>query len=154
MQIKHEKDFWSGIFFILIGLLAVIFAQENSMGTLSRMGPAYFPTILGVGLVLLGLVISVRALVVKPKPGESYRLEPVHWGVLLFVLGGVACFALALLSLGLIIALALMIAVASLASPLSRRREVGILIIVLCAVCWGVFVYGLGFQVPVLPTFL
>ena len=77
----------------------------------------------------------------------------MHWGVLFFVLGGVACFALALLSLGLMIAIALMVAVASLASPLARRKEVGILIVVLCAVCWGVFVYGLGFQVPVWPQF-
>lgn len=153
MQIKHEKDFWAGILFALLGLGAVVVAQENRLGTLSRMGPAYFPTILGTGLILLGVAIALRALFVTPRATSGTRLEPVHWGVLFFVLGGVACFALALLSLGLMIAIALMVAVASLASPLACRKEVGILIVVLCAVCWGVFVYGLGFQVPVWPQF-
>ena len=45
MQIKHEKDFWAGILFALLGLGAVVVAQENRLGTLSRMGPAYFPTV-------------------------------------------------------------------------------------------------------------
>ena len=152
MRIKHEKNFWAGVFFVLIGAIAVVAAQENDLGSLSHMGPAYFPTILGTGLVVLGLVISIKDLFIKPAEGSS-RIEPVHWSVLLFVLGGVACFAFALLSLGLMIALALMIAVSSLASPMARRKEVGVLIVVLCAVCWGVFVYGLGFQVPVWPSF-
>ena len=152
MRIKHEKIFWAGVFFVLIGEIAVVAAQENDLGSLSHMGPAYFPTILGTGLVVLGLVIAIKALFIKPAEGSS-RIEPVHWSVLLFVLGGVACFAFALLSLGLMIALALMIAVSSLASPMARRKEVGVLIVVLCAVCWGVFVYGLGFQVPVWPSF-
>ena len=147
MRIKHEKNFWAGVFFVLIGAIAVVAAQENDLGSLSHMGPAYFPTILGTGLV-----IAIKALFIKPAEGSS-RIEPVHWSVLLFVLGGVACFAFALLSLGLMIALALMIAVSSLASPMARRKEVGVLIVVLCAVCWGVFVYGLGFQVPVWPSF-
>ena len=152
MRIKHEKNFLAGVFFVLIGSIAVVAAQENDLGSLSHMGPAYFPTILGTGLVVLGLVIAIKALFIKPAEGSS-RIEPVHWSVLLFVLGGVACFAFALLSLGLMIALALMIAVSSLASPMARRKEVGVLIVVLCAVCWGVFVYGLGFQVPVWPSF-
>lgn len=154
MQIKHQKDFWAGILFVVIGALAVVFAQENELGRLAKMGPAYFPTILGSGLVILGILISLRALFIKPADPASSAIEPVHWGVLFFILGGVACFGFALLSLGLMIALALMIAVSSLASPLARRKEVGILIVVLCAVCWGVFVYGLGFQVPVWPSFL
>ncbi len=153
MIIKHQKDFWAGVLFIAFGLLAVIVAQENAMGSLSRMGPAYFPTILGAVLIVLGTLISLKALFFKPSDPNQSHIEPVHWGVLFFILGGVACFALALLSLGLLIALALMIAVASLASPMSRRKEVGVLIVVLCAVCWGVFVYGLGFQVPVWPSF-
>ena len=152
MRIKHEKNFWAGVFFVLIGAIAVVAAQEIDLGSLSHMVPAYFPTILGTGLVVLGLVIAIKALFIKPAEGSS-RIEPVHWSVLLFVLGGVACFAFALLSLGLMIALALMIAVSSLASPMARRKEVGVLIVVLCAVCWGVFVYGLGFQVPVWPSF-
>lgn len=152
MRIKHEKNFWAGVLFVLIGAIAVVAAQENDLGSLSHMGPAYFPTILGTGLVVLGLVIAIKALFIKPAEGSS-RIEPAHWSVLLFVLGGVACFAFALLSLGLMIALALMIAVSSLASPMARRKEVGVLIVVLCAVCWGVFVYGLGFQVPVWPSF-
>ena len=48
MMIKNKKDFWAGIFFIAFGAGAAAVAQENALGTLSRMGPGFFPTALGV----------------------------------------------------------------------------------------------------------
>lgn len=62
MMIKNKKDFWAGIFFIAFGAGAAAVAQENALGTLSRMGPGFFPTALGVILALLGCCLSLRAL--------------------------------------------------------------------------------------------
>ena len=61
MMIKNKKDFWAGIFFIAFGAGAAAVAQENALGTLSRMGPGFFPTALGVILALLGCCLSLRA---------------------------------------------------------------------------------------------
>ena len=152
MLIKNQKDFWAGILFICFGLGAVVVARENALGTLSRMGPAYFPTILGAMLAILGAVVSLRALVVR-APDGSGDLEGVSWGVLGFVLGSVAVFALTLLSCGLLISMALMVAVSSLANPSWRVKELAVLIVVLCVACWAIFVFGVGMQIPVWPTF-
>lgn len=153
MLIKHQKDFWAGILFIAFGLAAVAIARENALGTLSRMGPAYFPTMLGWILAGLGAVLSLRAVLARGgTPGSE--IEPVNWRVLLFVLGSVALFAVTLLACGLVIALAVMIAAASIANPRWRAREILVLILVLCTVCLAVFVWGIGMQVPVLPAFL
>ena len=53
MKIKNEKDFWSGVMFLAFGLGFVVFARKYDMGTAARMGPAYFPTMLGGVLLLL-----------------------------------------------------------------------------------------------------
>lgn len=42
MRIKHEKNFWAGVFFVLIGAIAVVAAQENDLGSLSHMGLPIF----------------------------------------------------------------------------------------------------------------
>jgi len=155
MTIKNEKDFWAGVLFMLLGIGAAIVAQENELGTLSRMGPSFFPTVLGVILAFLGAVISLRALMgsVVSKDG---RIAPVHWGVLLFVLGSVALFALSLLTLGLLASIAILVVTSSLAVGKigARWKEVGVLTIFLATLCWVVFGYGIGLQVPVWPTLL
>jgi hypothetical protein len=63
--IRHPKDFWSGIVFLFFGLAAIIIGQDYEMGSAGRMGPAYFPTVLGGLLSLIGaasLVLSEKAL--------------------------------------------------------------------------------------------
>jgi len=43
----RSKDFWSGVIFLVAGLASVGFARSYTMGTSMRMGPGYFPTVLG-----------------------------------------------------------------------------------------------------------
>jgi hypothetical protein len=54
MKITNGKDFWAGLMFVAFGLAFMIVAQNYSMGTAVRMGPAYFPTVLGGLLAVLG----------------------------------------------------------------------------------------------------
>lgn len=65
MKINNGKDFWAGIMFTGTGIFFMIASRAFPMGTAVRMGPAYFPTVLGGMLVVLGLVILVRAFVSK-----------------------------------------------------------------------------------------
>ena len=149
---KNQKDFWAGILFVIFGIGTVVVAQENAIGTLSRMGPVYFPTILGAILAILGAVVSLRALV-QPDQGEAGRIEQVDWAVLGYVLGSVAVFALTLVSCGLVVSMALMVAISSIANPKWRVKESVILAAILCVLCWVIFVFGVGMHLPVWPAF-
>lgn len=153
-MIKHQKDFWAGILFMAFGIGAAVVAQENPLGTLSRMGPGYFPTALGIILGILGAALSVRALLTSRPSDASSRIEPVHPGVRLFILGSVAVYALTLLTLGLVVSIALLVVISSAAAGRlwARRLEVTVLCVFLCALCWAVFSQGIGLQVPVLPV--
>lgn len=150
-MIKNQKDFWAGVLFAVFGVAAVVIARENPMGTLSRMGPAYFPTILGVMLAVLGAGISVTALFRRPSSGSG-RIAPVEWGVLLFILAGPSVFALTLLKAGLLVSTFLMVAISSFARPGTGRLEVVVLSAVVSGLIWLLFVYGIGLRVPVLPV--
>ena len=77
MKINSPKDFWSGLMFIATGLFFAIWAvMHYQMGTAVRMGPAYFPTMLGGLLAVLGLVILVQSLALRS--GESKLVLPFN----------------------------------------------------------------------------
>ena len=151
MQIRHQKDFWSGIMFLVIGLAFVGFAQSYDMGTAQRMGPGYFPTVLGGLLAILGLVISIVALRNDEPGGE---IERFHFGPLLIVLGAVTLFGLLLRPAGLVAALLVLIGVSAYASHEFRLREIVPLAAFLVVLVLAVFVWGLGLVIPLWPAFV
>lgn len=78
MKITNGKDFWAGVMFIAFGLAFMIIAMENyAMGTSVRMGPAYFPTVLGGLLAVLGGVVLFRAFV--SKLNNPLQVFPFKW---------------------------------------------------------------------------
>jgi len=77
MQIKNGKDFWAGLMFTGTGIFFMVASRAFAMGTSVRMGPAYFPMVLGGMLVLLGLAIVVRAFVSKVH--HSLDVFPFRW---------------------------------------------------------------------------
>ena len=151
MRIRHQKDFWSGVMFLVIGLAFVGFAQDYDMGTAQRMGPGYFPTVLGGLLAILGLVISIVALRNDAPGGE---IERFHFGPLLIVLGAVALFGLLLRTAGLVAALLVLIGVSAYASHEFRLREIVPLAAFLVVLVLAVFVWGLGLVIPIWPAFV
>jgi hypothetical protein len=70
MRIRSYEDFWAGLMFIGVGILAVFFAREYPMGSAFRMGPGYFPTYLGAISVVLGAILTGRSLD-EPTGGEA-----------------------------------------------------------------------------------
>ena len=80
MRITNGKDFWAGAMFIVFGLAFMWKAQDYAMGTSVRMGPAYFPTVLGGLLAVLGAAVFFRAFVTKVEnplhvfPFKAWRL--------------------------------------------------------------------------------
>jgi hypothetical protein len=151
VRVRHQKDFWSGVMFLVIGLAFAGLAQRYDLGTAQRMGPGYFPTVLGGLLAVLGLVIAIRAL---RRAERGSDVERFHFGPLAVILGAVALFALLLRPAGLVAALLVLVGVSAYASHEFRLREAIPLAAFLVGLVLAVFVWGLGMVVPVWPAFI
>jgi len=151
MRIRHQKDFWSGLMFLVIGLAFAGFAQQYALGSAQRMGPGYFPTVLGALLAILGLVIAIRGMT---REGPDGDIERFHLGPLAIILGAVALFGFLLRPAGLVAALVVLIGVSAYASHEFRMREVIPLALFLVLLVLAVFIWGLGMVIPVWPAFM
>ena len=151
MKLKNAKDFWSGVMFVAFGIAFVGFARQYDMGTAARMGPAYFPTVLGALLILLGAYISFKGFSVAADDGQ---VDKFHFRPLLWVLGAVVAFGLLLRLGGLLVALAALIIISSMGSGEFKWKEVIPLTIGLSVLVLAVFIWGLGLTIPVLPWFM
>jgi len=71
LKIKSQKDFYSGVMFSAVGVAFAWGATRYTIGEGARMGPGYFPLLLGIILALLGAAISFKALVVETEGGDK-----------------------------------------------------------------------------------
>jgi hypothetical protein len=147
MHIRAPKDFWSGMMFIAFAAVGLFAARNYSLGTSLRMGPGYFPILLGCVLASIGVILVVRSLAVEGPPVGRLHLLPL--GVITL---SVVLFGLLLQPLGLVIALIAVVVVSALASRQSRPVEVTALALLLAVFSAGVFVYGLRLALPVWPA--
>jgi hypothetical protein len=145
--VRHPKDFLAGLLFVAFGIAALAIGSNYTLGSAARMGPGYFPRILGILLIVLGLVLALRALRLAGPP-----LPPWHWRPLLIVLGSVALFGIVVTRVGLVASTVFLIVAASAASREFRPREALVAGVVLAAVAVGIFVVGLKLQLPVWPA--
>jgi putative tricarboxylic transport membrane protein len=144
--IRSRQDFLAGLLFVFFGAFAVYLARDYPMGSAMRMGPGYFPTILGGMLVALGGAVIVRAFVV---PGE--KLGGVALMPLLLVLASVALFAVTVERFGIVLSVVLVVFVSSLASGRFKWLEVSLLAAVMVALSVGLFTKGLGLPFKIFP---
>lgn len=151
MRTRNPKDTYAGLVFVLFGAAAMIFSLRLNIGTAAKMGPGYFPFVLGGILCVLGIVIGLQSLLwtKEVKKGPS-----LHWKPLVLVLFSVVLFGLLLRPLGLLLSTLLMIVVSSAASHEFRIKEALLNACALAFVVLMIFVYFLEFQVPVWPTIL
>jgi hypothetical protein len=151
MRIRNHRDFWSGVLFIATGLLFMVLSRQYNLGTAAKMGPGYFPTILGGLMAALGVLIMLPAFA---KRGPEVRVDKVDFKSIVLILVAVAVYAATLPKLGFIVSLFLLIMISSLASHEFKLTTSLISSVVLLVFSWLVFVKGLELQFPFLPTFL
>lgn len=152
MKIKSQRDFWSGLMFIVVGIAFSWGATAYSFGSSARPGPGYFPFGLGIILALLGAIVLFKALTIEVEGGDRIGDWPIKQ--LLLILGAVVLFGLVLPRLGMAISLPVLIGVASLASGEFHWKEVLFNAVVLTIGSWLVFIKGLALTIPLWPTFL
>ena len=160
MRIKSQKDFWSGLLFLGVGVAFAWGATNYTIGEGARMGPGYFPLVLGVLLSLIGLFIVFEALVVETEDGEP--IGRWAWKPLFFIIGSNVIFGVLLAgvprlgipAMGLIVAIYALVFVASLAGEEHKTREVAVLATVLAIGSYLAFIVLLKLQFPVWPSFI
>ena len=147
MVIRSPKDFWSGAIFVAVGVAAIGFGRDHPMGTAMRMGPAYFPTMLGGLLTLIGLAAVIRSLV---RPGEP--VGRLGYGKVALVTLSIVLFGLLLRPVGLAGAILLLVIVSAYASQRFTWPTALALAVGLAAGCAVGFVKLLGLPIPIFGT--
>jgi hypothetical protein len=150
MKIKSQRDFWSGLMFVLLGLAFAWGSTEYSFGSSARPGPAYFPFGLGVLLAILGSMVLFKALTIESAGGDP--IGDIAWKPLLIIVAAIIVFGLALPRLGLVITLPILVTMSALAGDEFRWRDALINSVVLTVGSWFIFVWGLNLVIPVWPT--
>jgi Tripartite tricarboxylate transporter TctB family len=152
VKIKSQRDFWSGLMFVVVGLAFAWGATNYHFGQSARPGPAYFPFGLGLLLAVLGAIVLFKALTVETADGDP--VGAFAWKPLLFIVGTVALFGWALPHLGMFIALPILVVVAALAGDEFHWGEALLEAAILTAVSWVIFVWGLNLTLPLRPWFM
>ncbi len=165
MRIKSDQDFWAGLMFIAFGLFFIVFAMGTpefidnlvgtklitgyQMGSSVRMGPAYFPVVLGGLLVVLGLIVLFDSLV-----EEGPKVAKFHFRPLIFLAISSLAFAYLLKPLGLALASVALIFISAYGGHEFKWKEVAIMSVILVIFSVLVFVKGLALPFPVCPDFI
>ena len=145
--IRSPKDFWSGAIFILFGLAAVVIGRDYSMGSVGRMGPAYFPSVLGVLLSVIGAVSILRSAFRSGETLEKFAVKEI-----MLVLAAVLMFAVLMRGAGLVAAVMVLVMLSGFASAKFRWTPFIALSAGLALFSVLVFVKGLGLPMPMLGS--
>ena len=152
MKIKSQRDFWSGLMFIVVGVVFAIGARNYSLGSSARPGPGYFPLMLSVIMAVLGAVVLFKALTIETEGGD--RIGDIAWRPLLVIVVAILVFGATITWLGMVIAVPILIAISSLAGDEFHWRDVIINAIVLTIASWLIFIVGLKLTIPMWPSFI
>jgi hypothetical protein len=145
--IRNPKDFWSGVLFVVIGLAAVIIARDYPMGSVVKMGPAYFPTALGWVLTGIGAVAILRSFIRIGEPIQGFAVKQ-----LALIVIPTAVFGMLIRPGGLIVATLVLVLVSAYASSKFRFGPALALAIGMAAFSALVFVKALGVPIPLLGS--
>ena len=152
MKVKSQRDFWSGLMFVVVGIIFAVGATNYSMGTSARPGAGYFPLLLSIIMAILGAIVLFKSLTIESPGGDP--IGSIAWKPLLIIVAAIAIFGILLERLGLFITVPILIIISSLAGDEFRWRGVLISAVVLTLGSWAVFILGLKLTIPLWPRFL
>ncbi|MFN8682354.1 tripartite tricarboxylate transporter TctB family protein [Paracoccus sp. P2] len=149
MVVRDQKNFVAGLLYLALGVIVAVCSIRYELGTAVRMGPGYFPFVLGVVLSLTGICVVIGALA-PGAPLTQIGGWPLRNLVILTV--AVVLFGVVLEPLGLIVAIPVLLGTASLANPQFSLRALLISVGFLVLLSWIVFIKLLGLQIPLLGS--
>ena len=151
MKIKSQRDFWSGLMFVIVGIAFAFGAMNYNFGQSARPGPGYFPFGLGVLMAVLGGFVLFKSLTLETADGDP--IGAFAWKPLLYIVGTVTLFGWALPHLGMFLALPMLVVVAALAGDEFHWGEALLNAAILTAGSWVIFIWGLNLTIPLWPSF-
>jgi hypothetical protein len=160
VKIKSQKDFFAGLMFMVVGVAFAWGATTYSVGSGARMGPGYFPLMLGILLALIGSVITFKAMVVETEGGD--KIGAWAWKPLFFILAANFVFgillgglpSIGLPAMGMILGIYALVIISSLAGNEFSLKGVLGLSTILAIGSYLAFVVLLKLQFPVWPSFI
>ncbi len=160
MKIKSQKDFFSGLMFTVVGLTFALGSLNYNVGSGARMGPGYFPLMLGILMTVLGVAITFGSTVVETADGE--KIGSFAWKPLFFIIAANLAFgvllgglpSIGLPAMGLILAIYALVIISSMAGEHFKIGPTLILATVLAIGSYIAFIWALKLQMPVWPTFI
>ncbi|KQP43262.1 tripartite tricarboxylate transporter TctB family protein [Pseudorhodoferax sp. Leaf274] len=160
MNIKSQKDFFSGLMFTVVGVAFAWGATTYTVGNGARMGPGYFPLMLGIVMAIIGMIITFTSLVTETADGD--KIGKWAWKQVVFILGANLAFGILLGGLpsigipamGMIAAIYALTIISSLAGHEFHLKSVLILATVLAIGSYFAFIWALKLQIQVWPTFI
>ena len=138
---RPGKDFFAGLLYIAFGGLAVALGSGYPLGSAARMGPGYFPVMVGSLLLLVGIVVAARGLRAKSERMGALAIKP-----LVLVLGAVILFAALIEKIGLAVAILGVVVIGYLAN--TRRRPLELLVLALVLTTASVLIFHYGLKLP------
>ncbi len=146
--------------FLIIGGLFAVGAYNYGMGDGARMGPGYFPRLLGIILASIGAVVTFKALTVETVGGD--KIGKWAWRPLFYIIAANLTFgillgglpSIKLPAMGLIIAIYALTIIAAKAGDRFKLKENVILATILAVGSYLAFIVLLKLQIPVWPTFI
>jgi len=160
VNIKSQKDFFSGLMFMGIGVAFAWGATTYNVGSGARMGPGYFPLMLGILMTILGALITFNALGIESTGGDKigkWAWKPLFFVILANLVFGVLLAGLPNIKLpafGMIIAIYALTFIASMAEAGWKFKSTFILATVLAVGSYVAFVMALKLQFQVWPEFI
>ena len=161
MKIKNQPDFYCGLMFLVTGIAFAWGATNYTVGGAARMGPGYFPFVLGILMALVGVGVAFKALGAGTAD-EGERIGKVAWRPLVYVIGANVVFGLLLAGLpsvglpafGLMVGIYALTFIACMAQSDWKFGTALALATVLAIGSYLVFVLALKLQFPVWPDFV
>jgi len=143
VNLLDNRDFLAGLMLIVTGGGGMFLARDYPMGSALRMGPGYFPIVLGGIMAAFGIYVMVQGLIKKEKVQGTWSLR-----ALIILPIAAVVFGFLMEELGFIPALVALIFVSAAAGDQFKWIEVVVMAIVLTACSTGLFIYGLGLPYP------
>jgi len=144
---RNPKDFWTGLIYLFVGCGALIISRDYDMGTALKMGPAYFPTILSVLLMGIGIISVLRSFLKSGSP-----IGVVAWKGLVLIVASTILFGMIVRGAGLLLALPLLVIVSASASARFSWKTTLAEAVGITVFCIVVFLKGLGVPLPILGS--
>jgi hypothetical protein len=147
LGINGQKNVVAGLIYLVFGITIFFWSLKWTQGTATRMGPGYFPHLVGIVLCLFGIAaIAQGVLTRKPDPLPAMKLEP-----LLLILASVLAFGLLIERAGMIVATLACVFLACLRRALVKPLEVFIIFAALAAFNYFVFYRAFGMNMRIYP---